>query len=491
MHNPWLHASLRAFVDDLGQLLRDELDGGAELPFEVMEGGGGRGPVLYRYQPCTGAFVDARWSRARALDTYEPVIEGLGPRAGAYLRHRALEGSEPDAALHDLAHRAYEDVTTFRCPEDRFERLFAELDATVEESTMAATVLAPLHGVRISRPRVALGDGLALVRRSAVSAPPGAFNGSGAGDTWEPGEASTHASPLDVFCELVRELPTEADLPVDEARVTFRRTLTALRLSGAGATALSALAWARAGTGAWYPVALGVSPRTRPDSWELAQADETELRELLGILALSRHGRGVGWALDRFEMGCERGLELEALSDYLLALRALLADPGPGDGGVALRLAAVCAPEPDRTPLAARVEEGFRLERELSLGAVGPAGPESPRALVREIEHHLRALLRDVLCGYLDEDLRSAADAILAGYAPPPAEAPHVDEHDTEEFDVVDPAELKVTDTRAEPDPTARPPAAAASTDSGVTPSNDWAPDVADPTDWESYAAPV
>lgn len=482
MQNPWLHAALRAFVDDLGQLLRDDLDAGAELPFEVMEGGVGGRPVLYRYRPCTGAFVDARWSRARALDTYEPVIDGFAARAGAYLRHRALEGSEPDAALRDLAHRAYEDITSFRCPEDRFERLFAELDATVDESTMAATVLAPLHGVRISRPRVALGDGLALVRRSAISAPPG---GSVAGDAWAPGQPSTDASPLDVFCELVRELPTEVDLPVDEARVTFRRTLTALRLCGAGATALGALAWARAGTGAWHPVALGVSPRTRPDSWELPQADETELRELLGILALSRHGRGVSWALDRFEMGCERGLELEALSDYLLALRALLADPGPGDGGVALRLAAVCAPEPDRTPLAARVEEGFRLERELSLGAIGPAGPESPRALVREIEHHLRALLRDVLCGYLDEDLRRAADAILAGHALPPAEVAPVDERDTEEFDVVDPAELKVMDTRAEPAP--RAPA----TDSGVTPSDDWAPDVADPTDWDTYAAPV
>lgn len=489
MRNPWLHAALHAFVADVGTLLRADLEEGAELPFEVVEGGGGGGPVLYRYQPCTAAFIDARWSRARDLDTYAPIVEGLGARAGAYLRHRALEGSDPDAALRDLTHRAYEDVTSFRCPEDRFERLCAELGATVEEGTVAAMVLAPLHGVRISRPRVTLGGGLAVVRRSAVSSPPGEADGLAGADA--------EAGALDVFCELVRELPTEADLPVDEARMTFRRALTALRLCGAGGTALGALAWARAGDGAWHPVPLGVSPRSRPDSWELRQADETELRELLGVLALSRHGRAVGWALDRFEMGCERGLELEALSDHLLALRALLAEPGPGAGGMALRLAAVCAPEAERAPLAGRIEEGLRLERELSLGAAMPVGLDSPRALVREIEHHLRALLRDVLCGYLDEDLRSAADAILAGDEPPPIEEPLVDERDTEEFDVVDPEALRVTDTReatgapvaaAEP---SRDAAAEALAAAGVTPSDDWAPEPADASDPESYAAPV
>jgi hypothetical protein len=36
-----------------------------------------------------------------------------------------------------------------------------------------------------------------------------------------------------------------------------------------------------------------------------------------------------------------------------------------------------------------------------------------PRALCAEIEHHVRALLRDVVCGYLDPDLRSVADDIL------------------------------------------------------------------------------
>ena len=38
---------------------------------------------------------------------------------------------------------------------------------------------------------------------------------------------------------------------------------------------------------------------------------------------------------------------------------------------------------------------------------------ESPRALAAELEAHVRALLRDVLCGYLDADLGAVADDIL------------------------------------------------------------------------------
>ena len=47
-------------------------------------------------------------------------------------------------------------------------------------------------------------------------------------------------------------------------------------------------------------------------------------------------------------------------------------------------------------------------------GATGlRTDPESPRELVAEAEGHLRALLRDVLCGYLDADLKGVADDIL------------------------------------------------------------------------------
>ena len=123
----------------------------------------------------------------------------------------------------------------------------------------------------------------------------------------------------------------------------------------------------------------------------------------------------MAWALDRFEMGCERAMEAQALSDYLLALRALLdATTAAGQASMALRLAALCAEEGARGDVQHRLEAALTLERFVMGGATGVRlDEESPRELVEEAENHLRALLRDVLCGYLDADLKGVADDIL------------------------------------------------------------------------------
>ena len=47
------------------------------------------------------------------------------------------------------------------------------------------------------------------------------------------------------------------------------------------------------------------------------------------------------------------------------------------------------------------------------IAGLAPAEP-GVDALVDELAEHLRALLRDVLCGHLDADLRSVADELLA-----------------------------------------------------------------------------
>jgi hypothetical protein len=51
---------------------------------------------------------------------------------------------------------------------------------------------------------------------------------------------------------------------------------------------------------------------------------------------------------------------------------------------------------------------------------LAPAEP-GVDALVDELAEHLRALLRDVICGHLDPDLRSVADELLAEAAGAPA----------------------------------------------------------------------
>jgi hypothetical protein len=120
----------------------------------------------------------------------------------------------------------------------------------------------------------------------------------------------------------------------------------------------------------------------------------------------------LAWALARFEMGCERSSELEALSDYLLALRALLEPEGPASGLLAGRLAAICATPAERAGLTRRTFRAIELEREVIRGAA--VEHPSCAALVSELAGNLRALLRDVVCGHLPPDLVGLADELLA-----------------------------------------------------------------------------
>ena len=120
----------------------------------------------------------------------------------------------------------------------------------------------------------------------------------------------------------------------------------------------------------------------------------------------------LAWALSRFEMGCERLTAHEALTDYLLALRALLEPEGTGSGRLAQRLAVLCAQPETRADMAERIARAVALERSVMSG-LAPVG-EATEAIVDELSEHLRALLRDVLCGHLDSDLRAVADELLA-----------------------------------------------------------------------------
>jgi hypothetical protein len=306
--------------------------------------------------------------------------------------------------------RLYPEVTSFEFPEERFEHVYAEVERTLYDGTLPAVVLAPLPGLELERDRVDLGDGLSLQLGELVAeAPPEAI--------WS--DARERSGDPYVLCVLERDIRTDMPLPITEARIRFRRLLTALRLFKPGTVSLGALAWARADEGAWQPSTLGSAGHLRGEPWLLTKDEESDLGELIDLLARSRHGGTLGWALSRFEMGCERALDTEALSDYLLALRALLdGHDDTGRASLALRLAALCAEESERRQMQRRVELAFALERFVIGGGSGEAyvdeiGSDSPRDLVLEIEESARALLRDVLCGYLDADLKHAADDIL------------------------------------------------------------------------------
>ena len=103
----------------------------------------------------------------------------------------------------------------------------------------------------------------------------------------------------------------------------------------------------------------------------------------------------------------------EALTDYLLALRALLEPEGPPSGRLAQRLAVICAAARGARALAERMAHAISLERAVIAGLARRATP-AVDSLVEELAEHLRAILRDALCGHLDADLRAVADDLLA-----------------------------------------------------------------------------
>jgi hypothetical protein len=471
MRNRLLHDALRDFALETAALLTDDVREGAEVEFDVTAESG-RGPALYRYKPRTEAFLAERWPRLRELPTRARAAAELGSGSALWLRANGgggVSGEQADPALRAMLERLYEDATSFGFPEERFDRVYRELETTLYHDAVRARVLAPLGGVAIGVDRIDLGGGLSLARGDRTDAPPEAV--------WpEDGDGEPA-----VLCVLERDAPADEGISAVEARQRFACVVTALRLWGPGIVALGAPGWRRADEGRWQPVALGGGEGVgMARSWVLGQGDEAALREFFeAIDAAAEPPRTVAWALARFEMGCERAADAEALSDYLLALRALLdATSDAGEASLALRVAALCAEEGRRRAVQRRVEAAIALERFVMGG--GPRArhdAESPRELVVEVEGHLRALLRDVLCGYLDADLKGVADDILLETKPEPfveikardlrAEEPDVPEPDVPEPDT---SEIEAVQQPLE----------------GVTASADWGWD-----EPEDYSAPV
>ena len=489
MRNRALHDALRDFALEAAALLTDEQRRGAEIEFDVVDEGAKRGPALYRYQPLTDEFLRARWERLRELPTCAAAAEALGSGASAYLRVNGLRGEQAEPALQAMLERLYEDATSFGFPEERFERVYRDVEQTLYRDTVRTTVLAPLPGLQFESERLELGDGLTLVRAETIDLPPEALWP----DAWPDDGPAT-------VCLLERDVSPDDPSLVDEARKRFRELVAGLRLFRSGRVTLAALGWTRAAGGRWMPVELEGAGHGRGEPWLLLKEEEPELLDFLTALDGASLGGTVAWAIGRFELGCSRALDTEAVSDYLLALRALLdATSDAGQASLSLRLAALCAEEGERQGARRRFELVLALERWLMGGRAGAElqewiGSEPPTQLVSEAEAHLRALLRDVVCGYLDPDLKRVADELLLDTGEPfeieardlrgqSSEAP------TDEFESPPerPRRRISAGYRAGPAPEEPPqeePDAAVL--EGVTPSVDWIDE-----DPESYSAPV
>jgi hypothetical protein len=412
MRNRTLHALLQAFTEDAGLQLAAETANGAEVPFEVVElsAPSARRTPLYCYRPETAGFIRAHMGVLDRLPSYLPAARAVAAIDGieTYLRRRGEPRIPPDAreradaVLRSFLAAVYAETSAFGYQAERFADAYAELEAALYEGRQLATVVAPLLGLALESDEVVLGDGLSLARGEALpGAPPEAI--------WSaPGEVEQGS----VLAVLTVEGDRIAGPPLTAARTRFRRLLTALRLFERGTFALGPLAWARIDGGPWQSAPLGVSGRVRTRT-TLTTAQEDELRAFCNLVARRTPRAGeVAWALSRFEMACERATPFEALTDHLLALRALLEPEGPQSGRLAQRLAAICALPQERSALADRIARTVALERTIVAGLAQSA--DGADALVEELAAHLRALLRDVLCGHLDSDLRTLADELLA-----------------------------------------------------------------------------
>jgi hypothetical protein len=409
MRNRALHDALRNFALEAAALLTEDLKDGAEVEFDVVaEGSGahrapagasarqgsGRGPALYRYEPRTGAFIEERWPRLRELPACEPACRELGAGASAWLRVNGLRGEQAEPALRAMLERLYEDSTSFGFPEERFERVYSEVELTLYRDAVRARVIAPLHGAWMHAERVDLGDGLALVRGDALEGP---------------------HERTSLVCVLERDVPADDPIPAADAAERFDAVVTAMRLWAPGGVSIGAPGWRRTDEARWQPVAIGSARSARGGEWMLPAGDEQAFREFFTAVSGASPPPHVAWSLDRFEMGCAQETDAEALTDHLLGLRALLdATTETGQASFGLRLGALCAEEGNRGELQERMEAATRLERFVMGHSSGASvDAENPRELIGEVEGHLRALLRDVLCGYLDADLKAVADDIL------------------------------------------------------------------------------
>jgi hypothetical protein len=349
--------------------------------------------------------------------------------------------------------------------------------------------------VAIEADRIDLGEGLSLVRGEIADAPAEAVypeNGDG-----EPA----------VLCVLERDVTAEDGISANEAERRFTAVVSALRLWAPGRIGLGAPGWRSTDGGPWQPLPFGGGSTAPAGDWFLPSGEEAGLREFFSAIERADPPQHVAWARARFEMGCERASDADALSDYLLGLRALLdATSDAGEASLALRVAALCAEEGRRRLVQRRVESAIALER-FVMGGGPRSWPEgdAPVELVAEVEGHLRAMLRDVICGYLDSDLKGIADDILLETHPEPF-AEEIQARDLRREPPAEPitAEPALEQPLREPGPLPEPPRAEADQDTaeleavpasavavqpqldGVTESADWGFGEA-----EDYSAPV
>jgi hypothetical protein len=416
MRNHRLHTALSTFAEEAAWQLAADNSGGEELPFEIAENASADrySAPLYCYRPLTSDFIRDHRATLVLLPSHLPAARALSAVGGVgdYLRACGADvaGTDvrlyPELALQVFLQRAFEDASEFVLTPDRFERAYGELESCLYEGRHEIRVVVPVLGMTIASEEVDLGDGVTLVRGETI---PDA-----------PTEAVWHATQPDeanVLAVVTLESATGEDAALTQSRLRLRRLLGALRLYDGSGVTLGPVGWLKPELGGWQSAVLGFGAGRARSACIIDAEQEDELRAFVSLVARRTPRQGpLAWALARYEMSCERVMPFEALTDVLLALRALLEPEGAESGRLSGRLAALCAVREDRPLLQERLARSIALERAVVAG-IAPMDPEVDES-IEELAGHLRAILRDVLCGHLDPDLRTLADELIQESVP-------------------------------------------------------------------------
>jgi hypothetical protein len=382
-----LEEALRRLAVEAADLFEELLASGAEMPFDLEPTDDGPLP-MYSYAPLTGQFIERHLAELRRLEAFVEVREIAGEEGAIGFMIGLWEGK-----------------TEFDIAGDRLQgavnAVLATISSDSDEATPAGEVIVPLVGFHMPKDQMEL-DGVRIVRADLVEdAPLDAVDATRSGGRGKPGFLAC------LSCSLAAVAP--AAVVTDD----LRRALRTMRLFRPGAVGLASHGWAKR-SGGWERFGTGAS-RPRQGGYRLTGNEVPDLESF----ARSLNERGsrmpsLDWAASRFELGAERGSLIEALSDYLLALRGLLEGGGAARTTMSARVAALACEPHEREQGRVTVERALAIERKLmSGGRYRPVAGASPLDVIAELEELLRRLLKGLATGELGGDLRSAADEVL------------------------------------------------------------------------------
>jgi hypothetical protein len=405
VRDPLLNEALRRLAAEAATRFTTLVASGDQVPFDVAEQAGPDEAFFHSYVPLTARYVREREGELRSLPAFEPAREAvvLAGVAAPYLEQcgEAVPSEPGERAARLLTvfiASLWDGCTEFSLDRERLEDALAVLDAEAGDVDEADVVVVPIVGLQMPIARLQLPHGMQLVRADTFEAPIEAMRSEGMGRAaWEP-----------QFLAIA-----EQGEGADSAAAALRQLgelISVMRLFKGGGVGLGPHAFAPTGEGRWRRIATG-APAPRDGGYRLDEAETAQLVELAKTLEARPDPAGsLAWAVRRFELGCERPLAPEGLSDHLLALRAVLDGQGPVGASLPMRAAALIADgSTGRLGARERVEAALELERTQMAGV--PAAGDAE--LAAWVEGSVRRILRDAALGDLGADLNEAADETL------------------------------------------------------------------------------